>query len=250
MAQSSNPVALSLNPLLLDHASLTLCLHYLEDGAFVIITTIIKPTLKLNATSPASEIISVVEYDDLLQHWVAHSSTAPTISSNPLALSVSQPPSLRPWILDPSASNHMIGNQFLFSCLSFSNVVPFVTLTNGSQRINVLDGQLEQDMNLEDCISFYRYSTALANILVMPIVYMSINMIFFIRRVVLTHPNAEQKMHQLKQLAISLFIITFFYDPKEMHYLQFRTMCCTLNKFHAMSLSKSLVAHALFITSL
>nr|KYP62139.1 hypothetical protein KK1_016664 [Cajanus cajan]KYP62140.1 hypothetical protein KK1_016665 [Cajanus cajan] len=46
---------------------------------------------------------------------------------------MAQFPSNGPWILDSNAFDHMIGNQSIFSQLSFSDSLPLVTLANGSQ---------------------------------------------------------------------------------------------------------------------
>ena len=53
-------------------------------------------------------------------------------SGNPVAF-VSQSSALSTWILDSGASDHMTGNQSLFTQLSFSDSLPYTTLANDSQ---------------------------------------------------------------------------------------------------------------------
>ena len=43
--------------------------------------------------------------------------------------------SSRPWILDSRASNHLSSNKDIFSSLTFTSLLPMVTLANGSQTI-------------------------------------------------------------------------------------------------------------------
>ena len=43
--------------------------------------------------------------------------------------------SFAPWILDTGASDHIFGNKDIFSSLTFSSLLPTITLANGSQTI-------------------------------------------------------------------------------------------------------------------
>ena len=43
--------------------------------------------------------------------------------------------SSRPWILDSGASDHLYGNNDIFSPFTFTSPLPMVTLANGSQTI-------------------------------------------------------------------------------------------------------------------
>ena len=43
--------------------------------------------------------------------------------------------SLRPWILDSRASDHLSGNKDLFSSITTTSTLPNVTLANGSQTV-------------------------------------------------------------------------------------------------------------------
>ena len=95
-----------------------------------------RPVHMAQVTAPASDVtISAAEYTEFLKLRATHDPTSPAIavaqSGNPVAF-VSQS-SLGPWILDSGASDHMTGNQSLFSQLSFSDSLPSVTLADGSQ---------------------------------------------------------------------------------------------------------------------
>ena len=85
---------------------------------------------------PVDVTISASDYTDSLRFRAAKQSASPITvmaqSSNLVAF-VSQSSTLGSWILDSSASDHMTGNQSLFSQLSFSDSLPSVTLTNGSK---------------------------------------------------------------------------------------------------------------------
>ena len=86
-------------------------------------------------TSTSYITISAAKYNELLKLRAANKPaslvTSVAQSSNPVAF-VSQSSYLGPWILDSNASNHMTGNQSLFSSLTFSDTFPFVTLADGS----------------------------------------------------------------------------------------------------------------------
>lgn len=93
-------------------------------------------TSSASPDSPPDVTISAYDYHDFLQFQAAQQSASPiTImaqSSNLVAF-ISQSPSLGPWILDSGASNHMTGNQSLFTQLSLSDSLRSVTLADGSQ---------------------------------------------------------------------------------------------------------------------
>ena len=83
----------------------------------------------------SSVILTSVELENYLKYQAAKqftSSTAPIAHIGNSVICLTQPPSLRPWILDFGASDHISGNLQLLSHTSTSKFLSSVTLTNGS----------------------------------------------------------------------------------------------------------------------
>ena len=85
---------------------------------------------------PADVTIFTSDYTNFLLYRPDKKPTLPVTivvqSGNPIAF-VSQSSAHGTWILDSDASDHMTGNQSLFTQLSFSDSLSSITLTNGSQ---------------------------------------------------------------------------------------------------------------------
>lgn len=101
----------------------------------------LQPKVMNVAQSEASDTSGQVslfttEYDEYLKLKAQMQSTTAVASvaqtGNPSAF-VTQTSSLGPWILDSGASDHMFGDKLLFTCLTYMDTLPSVTLANGPQ---------------------------------------------------------------------------------------------------------------------
>lgn len=77
-----------------------------------------------------------VNYDDFFrwyQNYQNSHSIASVAHTGNSFVCLSQSSSLRPWILDSGASNHVTSNKNLFYSLSTSSFLSTITSVNGSQ---------------------------------------------------------------------------------------------------------------------
>lgn len=84
-----------------------------------------------------------IEYDGFLKFQVAQQSQ----TGNPVAC-IAKGQSLGPWIIDSGTNNHMCGNKFLFSSLTYSDTLSTVTLTDGTKTVVKEIGQTTPNSSL------------------------------------------------------------------------------------------------------
>ncbi|RVW96191.1 Retrovirus-related Pol polyprotein from transposon RE1 [Vitis vinifera] len=88
-------------------------------------------TLPSDNTSDSS-----VEYDDYLRYQTTKSASVASIAqTGNVSACLTHTSSLRPWILDSGASDHISGNKDLFSSITTTSTLPTITLANGSQTM-------------------------------------------------------------------------------------------------------------------
>ena len=76
------------------------------------------------------------ECDAYLRYQAAKSASVASVAQTGNASTcLTHTSSLRPWILDSSASDHISGNKDLFSSLTTTPTLPTVTLANGSHTV-------------------------------------------------------------------------------------------------------------------
>ena len=76
------------------------------------------------------------EYDDYLCYQAAKlASVASVAQTGNASACLTHTSSLRPWILDSGAFDHISGNKDLFSSLTTTSTLPTITLANGSQTV-------------------------------------------------------------------------------------------------------------------
>ncbi|RVW98210.1 Retrovirus-related Pol polyprotein from transposon RE2 [Vitis vinifera] len=89
-------------------------------------------------SSSTSRVISLTdsEYDDYLRYQATKSAFVASVAqTGNVSAYLTHTSSLRPWILDSGASDHISGNKDLFSSITTTSALPTVTLTNGSQTM-------------------------------------------------------------------------------------------------------------------
>ena len=102
------------------------------------VTQSFDPQLPQPPSSFTSQGISLTdsEYDDYLRYQATKSASVTFVAQTGNASAcLIHTSSLGPWILDSGASNHISGNNDLFSSITTTSALPIVTLTNGSQTV-------------------------------------------------------------------------------------------------------------------
>ncbi|RVW90294.1 Retrovirus-related Pol polyprotein from transposon RE1 [Vitis vinifera] len=76
------------------------------------------------------------EYDDYLRYQATKSASVASVAqTGNTSACLTHTSSLRPWILNSGASDHILGNKDLFSSITTTSALPTVTLANGSQTM-------------------------------------------------------------------------------------------------------------------
>ena len=76
------------------------------------------------------------EYDAYLRYQAAKSTSVASVAQTSNASAcLTHTSSLGPWILDSGASDHIYGNEDLFSSLTTTPTLPIVTIANGFQTV-------------------------------------------------------------------------------------------------------------------
>ena len=81
--------------------------------------------------------MSAADYDDFLKFQAIQQSHP----GNPVAC-VAQNSSVGPYIIDYGATDHMCGNKLLFSSLTYFDILPTVTLSDGTKTTVKEIGQI------------------------------------------------------------------------------------------------------------
>ena len=88
-----------------------------------------------SSSTPQGVILTPSEYEEYLRLTQAAKSSSIASVAQTGNVSSCLTHSSAPWILDTGASDHISGNKYLFSSLTFPSPLPTITLDNGSQTI-------------------------------------------------------------------------------------------------------------------
>jgi hypothetical protein len=91
------------------------------------VVDVAQPIITKDITIPATE------YNEFLQFKAARQPSSAVVAQSSKPVAFISTSSLGPWILDSSASDNMIGNKPLLSHLSFSDSLPYVSVTDDSK---------------------------------------------------------------------------------------------------------------------
>ena len=88
-----------------------------------------------SSSTPQGVILTPSEYEEYLRLTQAAKSSSIASVAQTSNVSACLTHSSTPWILDTEAFDHISGDKYIFSSLTFPSPLPTITLANGSQTI-------------------------------------------------------------------------------------------------------------------